>query len=129
MGAMSQRGLGLAAGVDQKTIGRTLNQKNAIGVDNLARIALVLGLKPWDMLRPVDQANDAMTMSQLDGFEGQLVTLFRKLSPDDKHDALVELNKRVDKASPGQSPSRSSPYGTTSKAPGTSRQKPKLASR
>ena len=52
MGAMSQRELGLTAGVDQRRLEEQLNQKNAIGVDNLARIALVLGLKPWDNTSP-----------------------------------------------------------------------------
>lgn len=129
MGDMSHRRLGIAAGVDPKTISRTLEQANAIGVDNLARIALVVGLKPWDMLRPGSENEDAMTMSQLDGFEGQLVTLFRKLSPDEKHDALVEMNNRVDSAKSGHAADRSNPFRAATKLPATPRQKQRSESR
>ncbi len=34
--------------------------------------------------------------AELNGFEGQLVTLFRQLSPDDQHDALRALAASVE---------------------------------
>lgn len=52
----------------------------------------------------------------LDAFEAQLITLFRALSPDERHDQLVELNKRVDKTN-GDKVSTMNPY------PGVERRK------
>lgn len=35
------------------------------------------------------------SFADLNGFEGQLVTLFRQLTPDEQHDALIALNKAI----------------------------------
>lgn len=35
------------------------------------------------------------TFAELNGFEGQLVTLFRQLHADEQHDALVKLNNEL----------------------------------
>jgi hypothetical protein len=35
------------------------------------------------------------TSADLNGFEGQFVTLFRQLTPDEQHDALIALNKAI----------------------------------
>jgi hypothetical protein len=53
-------------------------------------------------------ATAKLPFADLDAFEGQLITLFRRLSLDQKHDVLVEVNKLAD--SGGETPSTSNPY-------------------
>lgn len=55
-----------------------------------------------------------LTMSELNGFEGQLVTLFRQLGPDTQHDTLVELNDKVGARS--TKPSAATPYANEKSA-------------
>lgn len=50
-----------------------------------------------------------LTMSELNGFEGQLVTLFRQLGADTQHDTLIELNNKV--GARATKPSTAAPFG------------------
>lgn len=59
--------------------------------------------------RPDASQHSGMPFRDLNAFEAQLITLFRALSPDEQHDHLVELNKRVDKTN-GDRASSLNPY-------------------
>lgn len=54
------------------------------------------------------EADKPLRFRDLDPFEAQYITLFRQLGPDDKHDELVRLNQRVDRAAKG--PSAQNPW-------------------
>jgi hypothetical protein len=43
------------------------------------------------------QAGHPASFADLNGFEGQLVTLFRQLSPDEQHEALRQLHQELTK--------------------------------
>lgn len=50
-----------------------------------------------------------LPFADLNGFEGQLMTLFRRLTPDQQHEVLVEVNKLADGGSNAPSPSNPFP--------------------
>lgn len=57
-GITSQNELGRQSKIDQTTIGRMLNQKNAAQIDKVAAVARVFDLSAWQMLVPdLDPAN------------------------------------------------------------------------
>lgn len=53
----------------------------------------------------------SMPFSDLNAFESQLVTLFRRLNADQQHDVLIDMNKLADRV--GDSPSEVSPFRRT----------------
>jgi hypothetical protein len=52
----------------------------------------------------------APSFGQLNGFEGQLVTLYRMLSQQEQDDLLVELNRRHNKSNANKGPTAANPY-------------------
>ncbi len=42
----------------------------------------------------MDQSG-GMTLAELNGYEGQLITLFRQAGPDTQHDMLADLGRRI----------------------------------
>jgi hypothetical protein len=89
--------------------------KRGIGDDLAAKLDRFgveeLGKPPgWlDATEEAPQQPAAVPFRDLGPFEAQLITLFRALSPDEQHDHLVELNKRVDKSN-GDKVSHLNPY-------------------
>lgn len=79
------------------------NDTKSFGEKVARKIEDKLGLDRGYLDRAQGQAtpdasrHSGMPFRDLNAFEAQLITLFRALSPDEQHDHLVELNKRVDK--------------------------------
>lgn len=48
----SQMAIAVKAGIDQRTVGRTLNCTHAISVDKLDGLAKAFGVQPWSLLAP-----------------------------------------------------------------------------
>ena len=64
----SQSAVAKRAGMDQRTVGRILNEEHSPTITQLERLARAFGLEPWQLLVPSldprDRPTMALTMSQ-----------------------------------------------------------------
>lgn len=75
VGLRTQQALGKACGIDQRTIGRILNQEHSPSIDKLQLIADAFGIQTWQLLIPrLDPKN--LPVCELTQVE---VELYRKL--------------------------------------------------
>jgi plasmid maintenance system antidote protein VapI len=92
-------------GVSVQSIGQVINGPTvAMTAENAARSARFLGVStfwlatgegsPMEVRAGINATNEAL-------FIGQLVTLFQKLSPDEQHEHLIQLNRLVDRETVG----------------------------
>jgi len=93
------RGLETPSDLEQ-TLGRRvsfwsdlLNGRKSFGEKLARKIEEQMGL-PRNALDLV-QAGHPASFADLNGFEGQLVTLFRQLEPDEQHEALRRLHSEL----------------------------------
>jgi hypothetical protein len=82
--------------LDGSYVGQMLRGERPIKEDTVAKLESKPGFNSW-FDSPVP-ATPAMLFRDLSAFEAQLVTLFRKLPPDEQREHLTLLGKTVDKA-------------------------------
>lgn len=90
--------LGRAAKVGRKTVERMMAGTNAATIDSIEAVALVLQVRPWQML--VDGMN-ARDLPQLRRPEGEEAELYARL------DVLSDAVKRLEQTAPPGYPRRS----------------------
>jgi transcriptional regulator with XRE-family HTH domain len=90
---LGERGTGSAAKegkIDQKTVWRMQKGKNSPTLEKIEALAEQFGLQPWQMIAP-NLGRRGITMDELSGPEGALVTCFRFLTPVAKERELKRL--------------------------------------
>ena len=107
----TQEALAAKLGFGQSALNQYLKGKIPLNADVVLAMAELLKLRPVDISPTIAQAQQefsrrwsasagtaptTLPFRNLDAFESQLVTLFRRLSPDEQHEHLIQLNRLVD---------------------------------
>ncbi len=106
---MNQVALARECGVDQSVISDIENGAD-MKVKTLRGLCRALQVSPTVLLEG-SETPDAL-MVRLMSFEGQLVGLFRQLSPDLQHDVLVALNNKVNESTASGTSSAMRPFAS-----------------
>lgn len=93
----------LKLGISNGNAQRLLDEDSTVSFQTVEQAAAAFKVKPWDLMSPQMQIAE-MPFRDLDVFEGQLVTLFRKLDADDRHEHLIDLNNKVSQKDVAASP-------------------------
>lgn len=96
------KAMSIGTGTFRRAIGA---DEGGVNVSTLDPISAYLKCAPYQLLIPKEKL---LSVTQLDGFEGQLIGLFRRLSDDQKHEVLVHVNEVLDKNE--SKPSPASPF-------------------
>jgi hypothetical protein len=92
----------LKLGISNGNAQRLLDEDSTVSFPTLEQVAAVFRIKPWDLVSPTLKVSE-MPFRDLDVFEGQLITLYRKLGPQERDDHLMALNKKVAEGEGGTS--------------------------
>lgn len=90
----------LKLGISNGNAQRLLDEDSTVSFPTLEQVAAAFRVKPWDLVSPAMKVSE-MPFRDLDVFEGQLITLYRKLSPQERDDHLMALNDRVSEGEDG----------------------------
>lgn len=82
-------------GVANGTAQRILDEESDPRLSTLDELAEKLGVGVSALLSPGMTEDQTLPFRDLDAFEVQLVTFFRQLGDDERHDLLVRLNQRT----------------------------------
>jgi transcriptional regulator with XRE-family HTH domain len=88
----SQGAVAKAANIDQRTVGRIVNQEHSPSLDKLDALAKAFGLEAWEMIAPADKREDAAALTQI---ELRLLDSYRMLKTKDDQDKVVAFVKFV----------------------------------
>lgn len=116
----TQTELAKAVGVSQSTLSEIVSGRSKKpAADNMLRLAKELQLRP-EYLVWGEGPPEAITFSQLNGLEAQLVMLFRNLPDDAKRDALlIDVNDYFNRHTGKGSASRAQPWAHVTPPPPT----------
>lgn len=113
----------------QSSLNDVLSGKSKMpAADNMLRIAKALGLRPEYLLWG-EGPPEAISFSQLNGLEAQLVMLFRNLPDDAKRDALlIDVNEYFNRHAPKGGSTKAHPFAHVEPPPPTAPKAPPPAS-
>jgi hypothetical protein len=100
------------SGYTKGRISQFFDDEQPFGERAARALAERLGLSPDYFERdPAQAPKPAMAYRDLNGFEAQLIELFRKLTPEQQHAHLIDFNGKVNKvAAPDAPPSAADPF-------------------
>lgn len=96
--------LSARSGVSKGVVERMIKAEVNTGIDHLAGIAKAFGLPISELLTPTSTSVLPRQMTELNGIEGQLITMFRALDPEEQDVLLTDVNHVYKRHLPGPSP-------------------------